>query len=171
MPLASSAPPSPGLLSLRDGDSLTATYLDASDGKGGHGVPKVAAAQADCVAPAITGVAVTGLTPTAATVTWTTDEAADSRVTYGVAVPPTAHREDLANFVTAHSLQLSGLTACTPYRFSVASADRAGNTATDDLGGLFYTLTPPDSGDSSFSKTESPPLPIPDNDPAGASST
>ena len=37
------------------GGTITARYIDADDGSGGHDIPRDATAQADCVAPLITG--------------------------------------------------------------------------------------------------------------------
>lgn len=166
-----SPPPSPGSLSLRNGDTLTATYLDADDGKGGTGVSKEAVAEADCVAPAISGVSITGITPTSAIFTWVTDGPANSRVTYGATPPPGTNQDDLTRFVTDHVVPIAGLSPCTLYYASVTSADGVGNSATDDRGGLYFTFTTPDPIDVTLTKTEIPPLPIPDDDGLGASST
>jgi hypothetical protein len=135
------APAGDGLLSIRNGDTITATYVDADDGRGGASVPKTATATADCVFPVISGVSFSGITPTSATVTWTTDESANSRVTFGTSAPPGTNMDDLFTFTTAHGMTLTGLTPCTAYTVSVTSADPAGNTATDDRGGTYYPVT------------------------------
>ena len=85
---------------------------------------------ADTSAPAITARAVTPAANGTATITWTTDEASDSRVDYGTsAASLTLNRTDGAR-VTAHSLQLTGLTPGTTYHYRVRSADAAGNATT-----------------------------------------
>src|SRR5207249_3747652 len=71
-----------------------------------------------------------GITGTTATITWTTDEPADSQVEYG----PTASYGSTtaldATRTTAHSQALTGLTTNTPYHYRVRSRDAAGNLAT-----------------------------------------
>ncbi|MBI4416075.1 MAG: PQQ-binding-like beta-propeller repeat protein, partial [Euryarchaeota archaeon] len=78
-----------------------------------------------------------------ATIAWTTDEASDSLVTYDTVVPPTLTKSDTRR-VTSHSITLTGLTELTTYYFSVASTDEAGNAATDDNVGVYYSFTTPE---------------------------
>jgi hypothetical protein len=47
------APASDGLLSVKNGDTITVTYIDANDGGGGVNVPRVTTATATCVAPGV----------------------------------------------------------------------------------------------------------------------
>ncbi len=131
------AAPGDGLLSVAHGVTITARYTDANDGQGGTNILRQTTASVDCVPPAITGVSTGGITDTAATVHWTTNEAADSRVTFGPAKPPGAST-GLAAMVTAHDLDLAGLTPCTKYFYSVGSQDAGGNLATDSAGGAYY---------------------------------
>ena len=67
-----------------------------------------------------------------ATITWTTNEAADSRVLYRLATAATWTDSTLraTALVTAHSVTLTGLTAGAAYAFQVRSRDAAGNLAT-----------------------------------------
>ena len=88
--------------------------------------------------PVISNVQVTDVTDTQATITWTTDVPADSRVDYGLTKPPTNWALD-AEYVTAHSLTLNGLETCRQYFFSVTSSNGDGST-TDDNGGSYYTF-------------------------------
>lgn len=71
---------------------------------------------------------------TSAVVTWSTNEAADSRVWYSTATPlviaSTTPHASSTSLVTSHNVALSGLTASTTYYFLVTSADAAGNTST-----------------------------------------
>ena len=94
----------------------------------------------DCTPPVISNVAISAVTDSSATVTWTTNENANSRVTYGTATPPGTNRDDLGSYVTSHSLTLTGLTSCTVYYLSVTSADVLGNSSTDTNGGAYYTF-------------------------------
>jgi hypothetical protein len=48
---------SDGLLSVRNGDTITATYIDSSDGGGGLNIPRVASASASCPAAGVRPVA------------------------------------------------------------------------------------------------------------------
>jgi hypothetical protein len=127
-----------GKVGVAHGATITVRYVDAS----ACGTPNVTVDKTvatDCAGPVITGVTVT-TTDVSATVTWTTGEPANSRVTWGTAVPPGTPAEDLANFVTGHSITITGLTSCTTYHFSVTSTDGAGNPATSDNGGAFHSF-------------------------------
>ncbi len=91
----------------------------------------VAAYGLDTTAPLVAAVTATGVTDTAATITWTTNEAADSTVDYGTtAAYGTTH--STPSLVTSHSVTLTGLTPKTAYHFQVRSADGAANATTSD---------------------------------------
>jgi hypothetical protein len=84
----------------------------------------------DTTAPVITLVSLTGLTSVSVTITWHTNEPADSQVEYstdllyGTSTPlDTVPRLD-------HSVPISGLLANTVYNYRVKSRDIAGNPAT-----------------------------------------
>ena len=85
---------------------------------------------ADTTAPTISAVASTGVASTTATITWTTDETADSQVFFrkqgDAAYQQTAVDGTL---LTAHSTVLTGLAPATTYEYYVRSADSAGNAA------------------------------------------
>jgi hypothetical protein len=85
---------------------------------------------ADTTAPAISAVSAVAATDGSATVTWTTDEASDSRVDYGTAPATLGQSASDAARVTAHSVRLTGLVPGTTYHYRVRSADAAGNAAT-----------------------------------------
>ena len=71
--------------------------------------------------PVISGVSVSGITTTAATITWTTDVQASSQVNYG---PTTAYGSSTSldtTLVTGHSQTLSGLSPNTLYHYRVRS--------------------------------------------------
>jgi hypothetical protein len=83
----------------------------------------------DTTGPVISGINVSGVTANGATITWLTNEPADSQVTYSynqtttvTAVAPT--------LVTTHSVTLTGLVSNATYSFSVLSRDAAGNSTT-----------------------------------------
>ena len=138
--------PTSNQLAVRNGDKITATYVDASNNSN-----VVATASIDTVAPAIAGVQAT-TDVASATVTWTSSEPADSLVQYGESVLLDRTAYDPA-LVTNHSVVIGGLAANRLYHYQVVSRDEAGNTATDDNHGALYTfqthpaLTPPWSDD------------------------
>src|SRR6185436_4552890 len=74
-------------------------------------------------------VAATGITASGATITWTTNEASDSQVDYGLTTAYGSSSALNGALVTAHTASLSGLTASTLYHFRVRSRDAAGNLA------------------------------------------
>ena len=100
-----------------------------------------ATASVDCAGPVISGVTASAITDRVATITWTTDELANSKITFGPSLPPTNTAQELTTYVTGHSLAAGGLSPCTTYYYSVTSADRAGNPTTDDQNGAYYTFT------------------------------
>jgi hypothetical protein len=83
----------------------------------------------DGIAPAISAVTATPSANGTASVTWTTDEASDSRVDLGTNPDSLATGTVNPALVTAHSVPLSGLTAGTTYYYRVRSADAAANAA------------------------------------------
>ncbi|MBI5467234.1 MAG: LysM peptidoglycan-binding domain-containing protein [Candidatus Kerfeldbacteria bacterium] len=91
----------------------------------------------------ISNVQVSAITESSVTVTWTTNEAATSKVRYGLT---TAYGLEVfdATLVTSHSLTLTGLTAGTAYHYEVISV---GSTTDNDADATFTTtataVTPP----------------------------
>jgi fibronectin type 3 domain-containing protein len=133
----SAAPASDGLLSVEHDDTITAEYIDADDGEGGHGLVRQTQAVTDCIGPAISNVASQDITDTVATIVWNTSELSDSLLTWGPDKPPT-NETSSGTMVTSHSIQLTGLQECTVYYYKVSSSDDTLNTATDDNGGNYY---------------------------------
>lgn len=86
---------------------------------------KNALSEADTVAPEISNVSVSKTT-SSATVTWTTDEAADSFLLYGLTTDYESTKEDSSR-VTSHSITVDKLSANTLYFYHVRSTDAAGN--------------------------------------------
>ena len=86
----------------------------------------------DITAPSISGLT-SSPTSSTATITWTTNEASDSIVTYGT--DPSALTQSASNAtpVTGHSITLSGLTVATTYYYQVSSGDATGNRSTAPL--------------------------------------
>ena len=84
---------------------------------------------ADSTAPVISAVAVGSLTISSAAVSWTTDEAANSQVEYGLTAAYGSLTVLDAGLVLSHDVPLAGLTTNTLYHFRVLSSDAAGNPA------------------------------------------
>ena len=153
------APAADGQLSVSHGDAVTATYQDADDGTGTPATV-IDSAVMDCEGPTITDVQVVDIGPGRARIVWTTDEPADSVVTYtGGAVSDDA-------LVYDHSIQLTGLTPCWTYSYQVSSTDIVGHT----------TLSPPGQFDTPggmlvIADSTDTPAGIPDGNPAGMDST
>lgn len=86
---------------------------------------------ADVSGPGISSVAAS-TSATAATVTWTTNENASSKLWYGISPTnrATTTETDTSPRVTAHEVILSALLACTTYTYAVVSTDSSGNAAT-----------------------------------------
>jgi len=126
-----------GLLSIVDGDTMTARYVDADDGAGGTNVVQQHTALADCVFPLVSDVHEENIGLSSATIVWTTDELSDTVVNWDELTPP-ANSQTGDPRTTNHRVTLSGLAQCTTYFYEVESTDPAGNTALDDSGGNYY---------------------------------
>ncbi len=136
-----------GVLQISDGDTVTATYIDADDGAGGTNVTVEATSVVDCSPPVISNVVVTEINPRDATITFDTDEPANCTVFYGLDCAALTESASGAGFQTAHSIRLSSLTDNTTYFFSIEAEDQAANVSTDDNGGACYAFTTPEIPD------------------------
>jgi len=94
----------------------------------------------DTTGPVISNVLAINVTGTTATITWDTDEDADSLVGYDtVPGPPYANSGSSAVLTNSHSIDLAGLTPNTLYRFRVTSKDASTNS-TSSIELTFQTL-------------------------------
>jgi hypothetical protein len=98
---------------------------------------------ADTTAPVISSVSASGVIATGATVTWTTDEAATSRVEHGLTNEYGSFTTLDTDLVTSHSVELTGLKAGQTYHYRVISTDASGNEASSPD---FTLKTPGGSG-------------------------
>ena len=98
----------------------------------------------DITPPTISGVSASGISGTSATISWTTNEASDSQVDYGITESYGNTTPLNSSMVTSHSQALSGLTQGTLYYYRVKSRDAAGNLATSS-GYTFTTTSAPDT--------------------------
>lgn len=94
-------------------------------------------ATADTTAPVISSVTRSGLTSSSVTITWTTNEAADTQVEFGATTSYGSSSALNSTLTTSHSQDLTGLTSSTLYHYRVKSRDAAGNLATS----ADYTFT------------------------------
>lgn len=122
-----------GKLHLAHGDTITATYSDAS-----AGVTRAATAIADLLPPVITAVTTTNQFGSMI-VRWNTDEPADSVVRYGTNAPLTLAATN-AVLAAAHEVVLSGLPPGVVHFFHASSGDEAGNRATNDNAGANFSF-------------------------------
>jgi len=90
--------------------------------------------------PVITNIQVSNVTDSAATIQWTTDVPADSRVLYGLTPSSVTNVVSVAGNVTSHSVTLTALQDGTTYYFDVSSTSPSGTT-TDDNQEAHYTFT------------------------------
>jgi len=132
---------SAGVLQVADGDTITATYIDADDGQGGTNVVRTANAAVDCVLPVISNIQIANLGPRTAEITFDTSEPAKGTVRYGLACGALTSSMSEAAFGTSHSITLSGLNDNTPYFYAIDAVDQAANSVTDDNGGACHTFT------------------------------
>jgi len=93
-------------------------------------------------APVVTNVNASPVGSSTATITWTTDSAADSRVLYRPVGDTVFQMTPVETTrVTSHSVQLQGLYPATQYEYSVRSTDANGLTTTEPAGAPFTTQT------------------------------
>jgi peptidoglycan hydrolase-like protein with peptidoglycan-binding domain len=89
----------------------------------------------DVIAPVMSEIIAIGVTSTSATITWATNEKANSKVWYGNTTPlivsTTTASVSNSEFSMTHSLKITGLTAVTTYYYLVSSVDKSGNKALD----------------------------------------
>jgi hypothetical protein len=114
--------------------SATAIVLGYDDGGSTHHLykysnyPQPCADGGDITGPTISNVQVTNITTSGATVTWDTNEYADTALDYGIG----NYNSNIGTIVTlkttGHIVGLSGLTAGSTYQFRPTSKDQHGNS-------------------------------------------
>ena len=90
--------------------------------------------------PVFSAIAASSITASGARITWTTNEASDSQVEYGLTTGDGRVTPLNTSLVTIHSQPLSGLAPNTRYHYRVKSRDAAGNLA---VSGNFTFKTKP----------------------------
>lgn len=122
-----------GQLSVQNGDTITATYFDASNDSN-----VVTSATIDTIPPVITDVAATADYANAQ-ITWATSKNSDSTVQYSESAL-LDHSSYSSTLMTNHSVTLSGLSANRTYYYQVVSRDQAGNSTVNDNDGQLYSF-------------------------------
>lgn len=129
-----------GVLSIANGDTLTATYKDATLGSDGKALVATAKATLDCTAPGLGDVFVDSVTDETAQISVTANEAAQMTIVYGPAGDEAKYELAGASSDLAQTFALTGLSPQTPYFFKVELIDLAGNAATVGDGSLYYAF-------------------------------
>ncbi len=112
-----------------------------SGGGGGGG----GGGSSDTTAPSISSIATSSVAASTVTVSWNTDESADSKVTLSATSGAFADSALLfteSSYVTSHSMEVTGLSPSTTYYFIVTSGDASGNTATSSEYTFFTEVLP-----------------------------
>ena len=112
-------------MDLCDNTAATATSVTCSSVSGSSpwAIPalELRAASAGGL-PAISGVTISGITASSATITWTTDQPSSSQVAFGTTTGYGSLSALNSSPVTLHSVTLTGLNPSTTYNFAVVSA-------------------------------------------------
>jgi hypothetical protein len=103
--------------------ALMLSACSSGDSGGGGG------STSDTTPPNISGVSSSSAS-TGATISWSTDEAADSQVEYGTTIAYGSSTPMTKSLLTNHGFALPGLLPSTEYHYRVKSADASGNMST-----------------------------------------
>ena len=106
--------------------TIGAVAVDGAGNSASASVSVVVSNQPDTTPPTLAGVTIFSVTAASASVSWTSDERATSRVDFGETIAYGASAADPA-LTTAHSLTMTGLKSGTTYHYRASSADGAGN--------------------------------------------
>ncbi len=106
-----------------------------------NGTYTLTAVPVDTTAPTISSILTTGVTTNSANISWTTNEASDTQVDYGLTTAYGQSTTLNTSPVTSHSVVLSGLSPGSTYNYRVKSKDSAGNLSTS-ANQVFNTSAP-----------------------------
>ncbi len=128
-----------GVLQVAGGDAVTAEYIDADDGAGGHNILMTASTNIDCTPPVITNVGVSVVDYETALVTFDTSELARGTVRYGADCGSLDHPVVGTETALNHSINIGGLYPDETYHFAVEAKDMFGNVGYE--GGCYSFTT------------------------------
>lgn len=94
----------------------------------------------DVTPPVISSLTVFSITSNSAFISWNTDEAANSVISYSDAGGGSGFTGPLITYTTSHSVKLENLRSSTVYNYFVQSSDQAGNTVKSAIN-TFQTLS------------------------------
>lgn len=134
--------PGDAVLSVVNGDLISATYQDASPV-----VSLVTSATVNFDTPAISNVKAVGAGYGQARITWDTDRPGTSRVYYGTTPALELGSAFSPDAALTHEIVIGDLTPGVTYYYDVESASLTGAVARDDLGGAHYKHTAKNRGD------------------------
>ncbi|HET9959099.1 MAG TPA: hypothetical protein VFQ61_31630 [Polyangiaceae bacterium] len=127
-----------GSLQVEDGATITATYLDADDGKGNPAV-STAEVRVDCAPPVLQNARVVALTGTGATITVDSSESAALTIQYGFACADLT-QSATSSVAAIPTVALDGLYSGMTYFYALTATDAFGNSVTDDNDGSCYSF-------------------------------
>jgi inosine-uridine nucleoside N-ribohydrolase len=111
-------------------DNVSSTTTGGTTTSGATTTTAATTTTGDTTPPSISAVGAGSVTASSASLSWTTNEASDSQVDYGLTNGYGSSTALNTSLVTSHAQALSGLGANTPYHYRVKSRDAAGNLAT-----------------------------------------
>jgi glucose/arabinose dehydrogenase/chitodextrinase len=112
---------------LSTGAGTKTVYVQFKDAAGNWSTAVTDTIILDTTAPTISGQTATNITGSTAQITWTTNEAATSRVEYGLTTSYGSTTALDPTLVTAHGVALTALAPNTTFNYRVRSIDAAGN--------------------------------------------
>ncbi len=124
----------------------------ARDAAGNQATATGVSVTVDNSAPTFSAIVASAITEVSATISWTTNEASNSQVEYGLSTSYGNTTTLASALVTSHSQSLTGLSASTLYHYRVCSADAYSNRACS-ADNTFSTAVPPDTTAPSVSIT------------------
>ncbi|UCC31945.1 MAG: hypothetical protein JSU86_06635, partial [Phycisphaerales bacterium] len=132
---------SAGVLQISESETVTATYIDADNGLGGTDIEVSATAVVDCQSPQISNVQAINVKSRSATVTFDADEPVRGIVRYGEGCDALIGQAASEDYAPVIIVDLASLNDNTTYHYAADAEDEAGNTSTDDNGGVCHGFT------------------------------
>lgn len=142
--LALSATGEPGKLTVADGQTITATYVDPDNGLGGTNVSSSSTAAIDCRAAAVTSLSIDPIGAMHAGVNIATDEPTRVSIRFGPDCADLNRLMSSTALLTRHEPLLADLSPSSPWFLSIELMDRVGNR----------TILPADESCYSFTTTQ-----------------
>ncbi len=130
---------------LSSGSGTKTVYAQFMDAAGNWSAAASDTIVHDTTTPTISSQGAFGISDSSAVITWATSEPATTQVNYGLTTTYGVTTTLDSALVTAHSVQLAGLSPQTTYNYRVRSKDAAGNERVS-ANGTFVTAAGPDPG-------------------------